>query len=242
MEYKALILTIVLLGTVGLVSAVPYVKLGEGVNITTYSNATPLTLSGTTFGLMSCGDNQILKYSTGSSAWLCQADDSAAGGSQWSLTGNYLYNNSGNLDLNETYLNATIDARNAGNYLSLTGGTMAGTINMDGNSLTSVGELIMTGLTTTQNIYPDTDGIYSIGNSTHYFGSGYFDNLYARGIDTTDLTSTNIDSTNLDSTNIDSVNLNGTNIESEVLEVENNITLGNFVMKDDGADMIIILT
>jgi len=61
--------------------------------------------------------------------------------------------------------------------------------------------------------------------------------LYANTIDTTDLTSTNIDSTN-----IDSANLNSTNIESEVLEVENNLTLGGFIMKDDGADMVIILT
>ena len=129
-----------------------------------------------------------------------------------------------------------------GTYLPLTGGAMSGAIDMDGNSLTNVGELIISGLTTSQNITPVTHNLYSLGNATHWWANAYITNLYATTIDATDLTSTNIDSTNLDSTNIDSVNLNGTNIESEVLDVENNISLGSFVVKDDGADMIIILT
>ncbi len=95
----------------------------------------------------------------------------------------------------------------------------------------------MTGLTNSRDIIPVTHNLYSLGNTTHWWAKAYITDLYASSIDTTDLTSTNIDSTNIDSTNI-----NGTNIESEVLDVENNISLGSFVMKDDGADMIIILT
>ena len=129
-----------------------------------------------------------------------------------------------------------------GTYLPLTGGAMSGTIDMDGNSLTNVGELIISGLTTSQNITPVTHNLYSLGNATHWWAKAYITNLYATTIDATDLTSTNIDSTNLDSTNIDSTNLNSTNIDSEVLEVKNNMTLGSFVVKDDGADMVIILT
>jgi len=129
-----------------------------------------------------------------------------------------------------------------GTYLPLSGGTMAGDIDMDGNSLTNIGELIMSGLITSQNIYPDTTELYSLGNLTHWFSKAYIKDIYASTIDTTDLTSTNIESTNLDSANIDSNNINGTNIDSEVLEVKNNMTLGNFVVKDDGADMVIILT
>ena len=119
-----------------------------------------------------------------------------------------------------------------GLYLNITGGTMQGSINMDGNSLTSVGQLIMSGLTTSQNIYPSTTELYSLGNSTHWFSKAYIKDIYASTIDTTDLTSTNIDSSNI----------NGTNMESEVITVKNNMTLGNFVVKDDGADMVIILT
>ena len=129
-----------------------------------------------------------------------------------------------------------------GGYLNLSGGTMAGTIDMDGNSLTNVGELIMSGLTNSYDIIPVTHDLYSLGNSTHWWTKAYITDLYATTIDATDLISTNIDSTNLDSVNIDSNNINGTNIESKVLEVENNLTLGSFIMKDDGADMIIILT
>jgi len=39
-----------------------------------------------------------------------------------------------------------------GGYLNLSGGTMSGNIDMDGNSLTNVGELIMTGLTNSQTL------------------------------------------------------------------------------------------
>ena len=131
---------------------------------------------------------------------------------------------------------ATIVAQN-GSYLLLSGGTMSGTIDMDNNTLTNVGELIMSGLTTSMDIIPVTHNLYSLGNSTHWFSKAYIKDIYASTIDTTDLTSTNIDSVNIDSNNI-----NGTNMESEVITVKNNMTLGSFVVKDDGADMIIILT
>lgn len=212
MEYKALILTIVLLGTVGLVTAVPSVQLVD-TNAISYLN--------------------IYEYNV-------SVHNNLTGLQGGSAPDEYYHLNSADY----TYLVANLYGFESagGTYLNITGGTMAGTIDMDGNSLTNVGELIMTGLTTAQHIYPATHNLYSLGNTTHWFSKAYITDLYASTIDTTDLTSTNIDSTNLDSTNIDSVNLNGTNIESEVLEVENNLTLGNFIMKDDGADMIIILT
>lgn len=40
-------------------------------------------------------------------------DTTGSGGSQWTLTGPYLYNNSGSLDINQTALNNTIDARDS---------------------------------------------------------------------------------------------------------------------------------
>ena len=213
MEYKALFLIIVFLGTVGLVSAVPSVQLVD-TNAISYIN--------------------IYQYNVSIHNNLTGLQGGSAPNEYYHLTA-------------AEYSTLESIVAESGEYLNLSGGTMSGTINMDDNSLTNVGELIMSGLITSENIYPDTDSLYSIGNSTHYFGSGYFDNLYARGIDTdsinaTDLISTNIDSTNLDSVNIDSTNINGTNMESKVLEVENNMTLGSFVVKDDGADMVIILT
>jgi len=203
MKQKLLIWMIVLLGIVGLASAVPSVQLVD-TNQISYLN--------------------IYQYNV-------SVHNNLTG-----LQGGQAPNEYYHLTATEHADISTIVAQN-GTYLLLSGGTMAGNINMNGNSLTSVGQLIMTGLTTSQNIYPSTTELYSLGNSTHWFSKAYIKNIYASTIDTTDLTSTNIDSVNIDSTNI-----NGTNMESEVLEVKNNMTLGSFVVKDDGADMVIILT
>lgn len=208
MKQQILTLLIVLLGTVGLASAVPSVQLVD-TNSISYLNIYQYNVS-------------IHNNLTG-------------------LQGGSAPNEYYHLNAAEYADVSTLVAAN-GTYLLLSGGTMAGNIDMDGNSLTSVGELIITGLTKSWNIIPVTHDLYSLGNSTHWWASAYITNLYASSIDTTDLTSTNIDSTNLDSVNIDSSNINGTNMESEVLEVKNNMTLGSFVMKDDGADMVIILT
>ena len=202
MEYKALFLIIVLLGTVGLASAVPSVQLVD-TNAISYLN--------------------VYEYNVSIHNNLTGLQGGAANEYYHMTAAEY------------TELGALVAV--SGDYLNLSGGTMQGNINMSGNSLTDVGELIMSGLITSQNIYPATDEIYSIGNSTHYFGSGYFYNIYARGINTS-----SINTTDLKSSNIDSANLNSTNITSEVLEVENNLTLGSYIMKDDGTDMVIILT
>ena len=198
---------IVLLGTVGLVTAVPSVQLVDTnaisyLNVYTYNVSVHNNLTGLQGG-------QATEY--------------------YHLTA-------------AEYTELGTLVAESGDYLNLSGGTMAGNINMSGNSLTDVGELIMSGLTRAQDIYPDTDGIYSIGNSTHWFGEGYFDNLYAKGINATSINATDSRLTNINSTNIDSANINSTNIESEVLEVENNLTLGSYIIKDDGTDMVIILT
>ena len=205
---QILTLLIVLLGTVGLASAVPSVQLVD-TNSISYLNVYTYNVS-------------IHNNLTG-------------------LQGGSAPNEYYHLTAAEYTDVSTLVAAN-GTYLLLSGGTMAGTIDMDDNTLTNVGELIMSGLTNSMDIIPVTHDLYSLGNSTHWWASAYITDLYASTIDTTDLTSTNIDSTNLDSVNIDSSNINGTNIESEVLEVESNITLGSFVVKDDGADMVIILT
>ena len=193
---------IVLLGTVGLVSAVPSVQLVD-TNQISYLNVYQYNVS---------VHNNLT-------------------GLQGGQAGEYYH-----LTESEHSEISTLLGVN-GTYLPLSGGTMVGNIDMDGNSLTNVGELILSGLTSAQDIIPVTHDLYTLGNSTHWWATAYITDLYASSIDTTDLTSTNIDSVN-----IDSANINGTNIESEVLEVENNLTLGSFVMKDDGADMVIILT
>ena len=207
-KHPQLVWIIVLLGTVGLVSAVPSVQLVD-TNEISYLN--------------------VYEYNVSIHNNLTGLQGGSAPNEYYHLTA-------------AEYATFITLAAGTGTYLNITGGTMSGTINLDGNSLTNVGELIMSGLTSSYDIIPVTHDLYSLGNSTHWWTKAYITDLYATTIDATDLTSTNIDSTNLDSVNIDSTNINGTNIESEVLDVENNISLGNFVMKDDGADMVIILT
>ncbi len=205
-KHPQLVWIIVLLGTVGLASAVPSVQLVD-TNEISYLN--------------------VYQYNV-------SVHNNLTGLQGGSAPNEYYHLTAAEYD--------TLGTLIGGGYLNLSGGTMAGTINLDGNSLTNVGELIMSGLTNSYDIIPVTHDLYSLGNSTHWWTKAYITDLYATTIDATDLTSTNIDSTNLDSVNIDSTNINGTNIESEVLDVENNISLGSFIMKDDGADMVIILT
>jgi len=47
----------------------------EADDDTTYTNSTPITLAGTTFGLIDCPDNEILKYDT--DHWNCEVDAGA---------------------------------------------------------------------------------------------------------------------------------------------------------------------
>jgi len=119
MEYKALILTIVLLGTVGLVSAVPSVQLVDTnainyLNVFDYNTSVHNNLT----GLQGGTTNEYYHLTSAAYTYLIanlyDFDINQTASSKWSLTGHYLYNNSGSLDINETYLNATIDARNTG--------------------------------------------------------------------------------------------------------------------------------
>ena len=52
---------------------------------TEYTNQSPISLSGTTFGLINCSDNEIWKMDGAS--WTCEADDAGAGAYTFNLTG-----------------------------------------------------------------------------------------------------------------------------------------------------------
>jgi len=91
---------------------------------TSYSNSTPITLEGTVFGLIVCGNGEILKYNGVSELWECDDDDNS--GNTYTA-GNYLYLDGLEFNVNETELNNTIDLRDsdttytAGNNLTLDG-------------------------------------------------------------------------------------------------------------------------
>lgn len=130
---------------------------------TTYSNTTPITLTGTTFGLINCPDTQGLFYNSTYGNWQCQPKTSGAGGGTvTSVSGDGKYvtgtiTTSGTFGFNELNLNNTIDARsvNYDNYtssLAFTGTT------------TKTLTLTMANSGTVSNTFTDIDTTYSAGN------------------------------------------------------------------------------
>lgn|SRR3990167_7748614 len=125
-------------------------------------------------------------------------------------------------NINGTWTQATTDLL----YVKKAGDTMTGNLSLGNNQLTNVGKLIMTGLITSQNIVPDLDNLYSIGNSTNWFKDIFVKSVYASSINTTNLTSVNINSQTL----------NSTNITTTIAD------FGSGTIKKDGDDLIITLT
>lgn len=117
-------------------------------------------------------------------------------------------------------------------WVNITGDIMLGNLNMSGNKLTDVGELIMQGVITSQDVIPYTTDLYSLGNSTNWF-----DELWVRTIHSDD-----IFTTNLNASNINTTNLNAEDIGSENVNISQNLTIGGNVIKQDGNDLTLILT
>ena len=122
-------------------------------------------------------------------------------------------------------------------YVNISGDTWEGNMDADGNQLTNVGALVMSGLITSYDIIPTTTEMYDIGNSTHWFDKGYIKEFYSKTINTTDLTSTDISTVNLDASDIDS-----TNIDSENINITENLSISDFIIKEDSKNLVIILT
>lgn len=101
------------------------------------------------------------------------------------------------------------------------GDTMNGTLNMGRNSLTDVGELIMTGLSTMYNVTPTTDSLYSLGNSSLWWDEIWVDNVYAKNINASEITSTDMN--------------------TDTMDAENNITIGGYTVKKNGDDLVMVL-
>lgn len=117
----------------------------------------------------------------------------------------------------------------AGVYVPYAGAT--GGVNLNGQSLTNVGALVVAGLATTQNLVPDTDNLYSIGNSTNRYNSLYANNIYGRTINSTNISSAYLNSSTIDSQNVTTGDAN----------ISNNLTIGGFKVNKQGTDLVITL-
>ena len=104
---------------------------------TTYSNSSPINLTGTVFGLTPCPDTQIYAYNSSYGGWECQSKSSSGGGTVTSVSGDGDYvlgtvTSAGSFTFNESRLNATIDLRSdvagVSSFLNYTPGTYNGSL------------------------------------------------------------------------------------------------------------------
>lgn len=124
-------------------------------------------------------------------------------------------------------VNITEDLLN-GTYLRLDSENdpLQGDLNMGDNRLTDVGQLIMSGITNTQDIVPLVDDLYSLGNETHRFKEAYINDLYSENVYSDNATIGNIDSDEINSDNV---------------EVNENITMGNITITRSDDTLIFII-
>lgn len=104
------------------------------------------------------------------------------------------------------------------------------------NQLTVFGKLLVNTLSVAQNLTPSVTSIYSLGNSSLWWGEAYINSVYAKTINATNVTSTNVYSGFVSSDEI-----NSTGINSDVLSVESNISLGGYKFIRDGDDLVVII-
>jgi len=155
----------------------------------------------------------------------------------WNLTGNTLTPNNSlaqNINITGYYYgnggmltNITTGAI-ADIWVNITGDTMTGNLSMGGNELTDVGKLIVEGLALMQNVTPDTDSLYSLGNSTYWWNELYVKSIFAESINASDIRTNSLNASQVNSTNI---------------KASANISIDEFlVTKDGGGDLVIVLT
>jgi hypothetical protein len=128
-----------------------------------------------------------------------------------------------------------VECSAGGSYVPYSGAS--GTVNLNGQALTNVGALIVAGLTTTQDLIPTTNNLYSIGNTTNRYQNIYGINIYGTTINSTNITSSNINSNSLNSTNVSSQLIDSNNVN-----VSTNLTIGGFKVNKVGTDLVITLT
>ena len=159
----------------------------------------------------------------------CSASSSGTG-TKWNITGSeYIINVSNILDVNETKLNANYYNKTLADsiYVKIAGDNMTGNLNMSGNELSDVGKLIITGLTISQDIIPDTTELYSIGNSTIWFEEAYIKIIYGEDVYTENLNASEI---------------NSTDINSDTIDIDNNLTVAGYKIHNDSNNLVVILT
>jgi hypothetical protein len=106
------------------------------------------------------------------------------------------------------------------------GDTMSGDLNMSGNKLTDLGELVMSGVVRSMNVTPLTSNLYSLGNKTRWWKEAYITTLFAGSIN---------------ASTINASLLNSSEIDSGMVNVDDNISIGGHVVKKENTNLVMIL-
>ncbi len=144
----------------------------------------------------------------------------------------YLFSNVSSVFFNESKLNETIISLGViiDTDTNLSGGGVVG------GSLTVTGELIVSAVSTTKNIFPVTNGLYNLGNI-----SNRWDNLYVNNAFVVNLNASNITSGSVRANSLDASSINSSSVASDEL-VTTNMSLAGFQIKKSGDSMVVVLS
>lgn len=113
------------------------------------------------------------------------------------------------------------------------GGTIDGNLIINSPyNLTIEGHLIIQNLTTSEDIRPNLNNIYSLGNSTRWFNK-----LYA-----TDIHNSNFYGNFVNASEINTTDVNSDNVNSTTIQVDENITLAGYNIIEQDGNLAVVLT
>lgn len=120
------------------------------------------------------------------------------------------------------------------------------------DKLTNIGELIMSGVITSQDIIPITTNLYDLGNSTNWFKELFVkvihsenitaDNIISDYLNSTDIDSENINTDYLNSTDIESKDIDTDDLDSKNVNVSDNLTISGYELREKEDNFVITLT
>ena len=105
------------------------------------------------------------------------------------------------------------------------------------NRLTNVGELVMNGIITSEDIIPVTTNLYTLGNSSNWFAE-----VFSTIINSENVSTTFLGAGEIEADNISSMRLNGTEVFSQDVDISQNLSIAGYDIREEGGNLILVLT